>query len=188
MLTIPLGKVGEYNNMSKQQIGFDEVKGNDEAKEEMSDLVEYLKNPQKFLELGVKMPKGVLLMGPPGTGKTLMARALAGNSFSLLPSLLISTHCFPPFSSLLRSSTPDPILVLKSHTGEAGVPFFFASGSEFEEMLVGVGAMRVRNLFTQARAAAPCIIFIDEIDAVGGRRDSTESKTSIHCKQMRLGA
>jgi cell division protease FtsH len=80
--------------MSKQHVGFDEVKGNDEAKEEMSDLVEYLKNPQKFIELGVKMPKGVLLMGPPGTGKTLMARALAGN-----------------FSSRFASSPPNPSLL-----------------------------------------------------------------------------
>ncbi len=116
------------------------MKGCDEAKEEMQDLVSYLQDPHKFADLGVKMPKGVLLMGPPGTGKTLLARALAG---------------------------------------EAKVPFLYTSGSEFEEMLVGVGARRVRKLFEQARLRAPCIVFIDEIDAMGGRRESPETKTII---------
>merc|ERR1712083_183264 len=110
---------------------FDDVKGCDEAKQELRDVVEFLMNPDKFSALGGKLPKGVLLVGPPGTGKTLLARAVAG---------------------------------------EAGVPFFSVSGSEFVEMFVGVGASRVRDLFAQAKKNAPCIIFIDEIDAVGRQR------------------
>ncbi len=110
---------------------FDDVAGIDEAKEELEEIVEFLRNPQKFSRLGGKIPKGALLVGPPGTGKTLLARAIAG---------------------------------------EAGVPFFTISGSDFVEMFVGVGASRVRDMFEQAKKNAPCIVFIDEIDAVGRSR------------------
>ena len=110
---------------------FSDVAGEDEEKEELEDIVDFLKNPQKYIELGAKIPKGVLLVGPPGTGKTLLARAVAG---------------------------------------EAGVPFFTISGSDFMELFVGVGASRVRDLFETAKKAKPCIIFIDEIDAVGRQR------------------
>lgn len=113
------------------KVTFKDVAGAEEAKEEMEEVVEFLKNPQKFIEIGAKIPKGVLLYGAPGTGKTLMARAVAG---------------------------------------EAGVPFFSISGSDFVEMFVGVGAARVRDLFDQAKKNAPCIVFIDEIDAVGRQR------------------
>ena len=113
------------------QITFDDVAGIEEAKEELEEIVEFLKNPQKFQRLGGKIPKGVLLIGPPGTGKTLLARAIAG---------------------------------------EANVPFFTISGSDFVEMFVGVGASRVRDMFEQGKKNAPCIIFIDEIDAVGRHR------------------
>ncbi|SMC00067.1 membrane protease FtsH catalytic subunit [Thermanaeromonas toyohensis ToBE] len=115
----------------KRRITFDDVAGVDEVKEELQEIVEFLKNPRKFNELGARIPKGVLLYGPPGTGKTLLARAVAG---------------------------------------EAGVPFFSISGSDFVEMFVGVGASRVRDLFEQAKKNAPCIVFIDEIDAVGRQR------------------
>jgi cell division protease FtsH len=115
----------------KPSVTFKDVAGALEAKEELSEVVEFLKHPKKFADLGARIPKGVLLMGPPGTGKTLMARAVAG---------------------------------------EAGVPFFYISGSEFVEMFVGVGASRVRDLFAKAKKSAPCIIFIDEIDAVGRQR------------------
>jgi len=108
---------------------FKDVAGTDEAKEELQEIIEFLKDPQKFQKLGGRIPKGVLLVGPPGTGKTLLARAIAG---------------------------------------EANVPFFSISGSDFVEMFVGVGASRVRDLFEQGKKNAPCIIFIDEIDAVGG--------------------
>ena len=114
-----------------QTVRFSDVHGCEEAKEELQELVEFLKNPTKFATLGGKLPKGVLLTGPPGTGKTLLARAVAG---------------------------------------EAGVPFFFASGSEFDEMYVGVGAKRIRELFASARAKGPAIIFIDELDAIGSKR------------------
>ena len=117
----------------KQQTKFADVAGAMEAKEELGEIVEFLKNPKKFSDLGAKIPKGVLLMGPPGTGKTLLTRAVAG---------------------------------------EADVPFFYISGSEFVEMFVGVGASRVRDLFSKAKKSAPCIIFIDEIDAVGRQRGS----------------
>lgn len=110
---------------------FSDVAGEDEEKAELEDIVDFLKNPQKYIELGAKIPKGVLLVGPPGTGKTLLARAVAG---------------------------------------EAGVPFFTISGSDFMELFVGVGASRVRDLFETAKKAKPCIIFIDEIDAVGRQR------------------
>ena len=116
---------------SKVKVTFADVAGVDEAKEELREVVDFLKNPKKFQAVGAKIPKGVLLVGPPGSGKTLLARAVAG---------------------------------------EAGVPFFSISGSEFVEMFVGVGASRVRDLFNQAKKSAPCIIFIDEIDAVGRQR------------------
>ncbi|MGM9520275.1 MAG: ATP-dependent zinc metalloprotease FtsH [Phascolarctobacterium sp.] len=115
----------------KMKITFKDVAGAEEAKQELEEVVEFLKSPQKYNELGAKIPKGVLLYGPPGTGKTLLAKAVAG---------------------------------------EAGVPFFSISGSDFVEMFVGVGASRVRDLFDQAKKSAPCIVFIDEIDAVGRQR------------------
>lgn len=116
---------------SSKRVTFNDVAGADEVKEELSEVVDFLKKPQKFKAIGAKIPKGVLLFGPPGTGKTLLARAVAG---------------------------------------EAGVPFFTISGSDFVEMFVGVGASRVRDLFEQAKKNSPCIIFIDEIDAVGRQR------------------
>ena len=118
-------------NDEKRKTTFDDVAGADEEKEELEEIVEFLKNPEKYNSLGARIPKGVLLVGPPGTGKTLLARAVAG---------------------------------------EAGVPFFSISGSDFVEMFVGVGASRVRDLFEQAKKNSPCIIFIDEIDAVGRQR------------------
>ena len=119
-----------------QKVTFADVAGQDEAKQEVQEIVEFLKNPGKFTELGGKIPKGALLVGPPGTGKTLLAKAVAG---------------------------------------EADVPFFSMSGSDFVEMFVGVGASRVRDLFQQAKEKAPCIIFIDEIDAVGRARSKNAS-------------
>ena len=116
---------------TQPSVSFADVAGADEAKEELEEIVEFLKYPERFLSLGARIPKGVLLVGPPGTGKTLLARAVAG---------------------------------------EAGVPFFSISGSEFVEMFVGVGASRVRDLFEQARRNTPCIVFVDEIDAVGRHR------------------
>jgi len=115
----------------RKRTTFDDVAGVDEAKEELAEVVEFLKQPKKFIELGARIPKGVLLVGPPGTGKTLLGKAVAG---------------------------------------EAGVPFFSISGSDFVEMFVGVGASRVRDLFDQAKKSSPCIVFIDEIDAVGRQR------------------
>jgi len=123
----------EYGKNDKNRLTFGDVAGAAEAKDELMEIVEFLKSPKKFVAVGAKIPKGVLLMGPPGTGKTLMARAVAG---------------------------------------EANVPFFHISGSEFVEMFVGVGAARVRDLFARAKKVAPCIIFIDEIDAVGRQRGS----------------
>lgn len=122
----------KFSPVERSNVRFSDVKGNEEAVEEMRDIVDYLKNPKKYLELGVKVPKGVLLIGPPGTGKTLLARAVAG---------------------------------------EAGCSFIATSGSEFEEVFVGLGASRIRELFQTAKRQAPCIIFIDEVDAIGGRRD-----------------
>jgi cell division protease FtsH len=121
----------KLNPESKTKVTFQDVAGVEEAKEELNEVVEFLKEPKKFINIGAKIPTGVLLMGPPGTGKTLLARAIAG---------------------------------------EAGVPFFSISGSDFVEMFVGVGASRVRDLFDQGKKSAPCIIFIDEIDAVGRLR------------------
>ncbi len=119
------------NPADKNKITFDDVAGVDEEKEELEEIVEFLKNPKKFTDMGARIPKGVLLVGGPGTGKTLLAKAVAG---------------------------------------EAGVPFFIISGSDFVEMFVGVGASRVRDLFDEAKKKAPCIVFIDEIDAVGRQR------------------
>jgi len=126
-------KAQVYEKDNKMSVTFEDVAGLSEAKQEVQEIVEFLKNPQKFTNLGGKIPKGALLVGPPGTGKTLLAKAVAG---------------------------------------EADVPFFSMSGSDFVEMFVGVGASRVRDLFRQAKEKAPCIIFIDEIDAVGRARSS----------------
>lgn len=129
-----VGKSKARNYMQAQTgVTFADVAGEDEAKDSLKEVVEFLHNPQRYVEIGAKLPKGALLVGPPGTGKTLLAKAVAG---------------------------------------EAGVPFFSLSGSEFVEMFVGVGASRVRDLFGEAKKAAPCIIFIDEIDAIGKSRDS----------------
>ena len=116
---------------STQGIRFDDVAGEDEAKENLAEIVDYLHNPSKYTEVGASMPKGILLVGPPGTGKTMLAKAVAG---------------------------------------ESNVPFFSISGSEFVEMFVGMGASKVRDLFSQAKEKAPCIVFIDEIDAIGQKR------------------
>ncbi len=129
--TMGFGKAKARKDDGKKKTTFADVAGADEEKEEMAEIVDFLKDPKKYNELGAKIPKGVLLVGPPGTGKTLLARAVAG---------------------------------------EAGVPFFSISGSDFVEMFVGVGASRVRDLFGEAKKAAPAIIFIDEIDAVGRQR------------------
>nr|WP_164124985.1 ATP-dependent zinc metalloprotease FtsH [uncultured Sharpea sp.] len=131
-----LGNFGKSNAKvyvkSTEGIKFDDVAGEDEAKENLTEIVSYLKNPTKYKEIGATMPKGILLVGPPGTGKTMLAKAVAG---------------------------------------EADVPFFSMSGSEFVEMFVGMGASKVRDLFKQAKEKAPCIVFIDEIDAIGKKRD-----------------
>lgn len=126
----------EANVKEMPDVKFSDVQGVDEAKEDLQDVVNFLKNPKQYSGLGGKLPKGVLLTGPPGTGKTLLARAVAG---------------------------------------EAGVPFFFMSGSDFDEMFVGVGAKRVRELFAQAKAKSPSIVFIDELDAVGSKRNPKDS-------------
>ena len=118
-------------NDSTKRVTFDDIAGVEEAKEELEEIIQFLRDPKRFTRLGGRIPKGVLLMGPPGTGKTPLARGVAG---------------------------------------EAGVPFFSISGSDFVEMFVGVGASRVRDLFEQGKKNAPCIIFIDEIDAVGRHR------------------
>ena len=129
-----IGKVNTATNMSRATgVTFADVAGEDEAKESLTEIVDFLHNPQKYVQIGAKLPKGALLVGPPGTGKTLLARAVAG---------------------------------------EAKVPFFSLSGSDFVEMFVGVGASRVRDLFKTAQQNAPCIIFIDEIDAIGKTRDT----------------
>ena len=130
-MTFGKSKARILNPNDKNRVTFDDVAGVDEEKEELEEIVEFLKNPKKFTEMGARIPKGVLLVGQPGTGKTLLAKAVAG---------------------------------------EAGVPFFIISGSDFVEMFVGVGASRVRDLFEEAKKKAPCIIFIDEIDAVGRQR------------------
>ena len=129
--SMDFGKSRARLNSDTKKVTFDEVAGLEEEKEEVSELIDFLKDPKKFQKLGARIPKGVLLVGPPGTGKTLLARAVAG---------------------------------------EANVPFFYISGSEFVELFVGVGASRVRDMFKQAKQNAPCLIFIDEIDAVGRQR------------------
>ena len=131
IFNIGKSKATIFDKNTKVNVTFEDVAGLDEAKEEVMEVVDFLKNPKKYTALGGKIPKGVLLVGPPGTGKTLLAKAVAG---------------------------------------EAGVPFFSLSGSDFVEMFVGVGASRVRDLFKQAREKAPCIVFIDEIDAIGRAR------------------
>ena len=130
-LTFGKSRARLVNTADKNKVTFEDVAGVDEEKEELQEIVEFLKNPKKFTDMGARIPKGVLLVGGPGTGKTLLAKAVAG---------------------------------------EAGVPFFIISGSDFVEMFVGVGASRVRDLFDQAKKNAPCIVFIDEIDAVGRQR------------------
>ena len=129
--SMDFGKSKAKLSDEKNKVTFKEVAGLKEEKEEVKELIDFLKNPKKFQRLGARIPKGVLLMGPPGTGKTLLARAVAG---------------------------------------EANVPFYFISGSDFVELFVGVGASRVRDMFQQAKRNAPCLIFIDEIDAVGRQR------------------
>jgi cell division protease FtsH len=131
IFNIGKSKAALFDAESKVKITFADVAGLDEAKEEVKEIVDFLKTPLKFTKLGGKIPKGALLVGPPGTGKTLLAKAVAG---------------------------------------EAEVPFFSLSGSDFVEMFVGVGAARVRDLFKQAKEKAPCIVFIDEIDAIGRSR------------------
>ena len=130
-MTFGKSKAKMINPQDKAKVTFKDVAGVDEEKEELEEIVEFLKNPRKFTDMGARIPKGVLLVGSPGTGKTLLAKAVAG---------------------------------------EAGVPFFIISGSDFVEMFVGVGASRVRDLFEEAKRKAPCIVFIDEIDAVGRQR------------------
>ncbi|MFW6068580.1 MAG: ATP-dependent metallopeptidase FtsH/Yme1/Tma family protein, partial [Chloroflexota bacterium] len=124
-------KARNINEGDRPTVTFEDVAGVDEAKEEVNEVVQFLREPEKFVQVGARIPKGVLMVGPPGTGKTLLARAIAG---------------------------------------EAGVPFFHISGSEFVEMFVGVGASRVRDLFNKAKEHAPSIVFVDEIDAVGRQR------------------
>ena len=132
-MTFGLGKSNaKVYVKSSEGIKFSDVAGEDEAKESLTEIVEYLHDPKKYQDIGASMPKGVLLVGPPGTGKTMLAKAVAG---------------------------------------EANVPFFSISGSEFVEMFVGMGAAKVRDLFKQAKEKAPCIVFIDEIDAIGKKRD-----------------
>ncbi len=133
MMSFGKSKARLHNEDEKKKVTFDDVASYEEVKEELAEVVEFLKNPEKFTRLGAEIPKGILMVGPPGTGKTLMARAVAG---------------------------------------EAGVPFFIISGSDFVEMFVGVGASRVRDLFEKGKENAPCIIFIDELDAVGRKRGS----------------
>ncbi|MBP5569682.1 MAG: AAA family ATPase, partial [Prevotella sp.] len=133
LFNVGRSKATIYEKDNRLKVTFQDVAGLSEAKQEVQEIVEFLKNPERYTNLGGKIPKGALLVGPPGTGKTLLAKAVAG---------------------------------------EADVPFFSMSGSDFVEMFVGVGASRVRDLFRQAKEKAPCIIFIDEIDAVGRARSN----------------
>jgi AFG3 family protein len=139
IFNIGKSKAQLFDKGTKVNITFNDVAGLDEAKVEVMEIVDFLKNPKKYTALGGKIPKGCLLVGPPGTGKTLLAKAMAG---------------------------------------EAQVPFFSMSGSDFVEMFVGVGASRVRDLFKQAREKSPCIIFIDEIDAIGSARGKNQMMTN----------
>jgi len=150
-LTFGKSRAKIHDQSSEINVTFKDVAGVDEAKTELMEVVDFLKQPRKYQQLGGRIPKGVLLVGPPGTGKTLLAKAVSG---------------------------------------EAGVPFFSISGSEFIEMFVGVGAARVRDLFEQAKQKAPCIIFIDELDAIGKSRaggrggifsNDEREQTSINC-------
>jgi cell division protease FtsH len=134
MLSIGKSKAKVYVEGESAKISFADVAGVEEAKAELVEIVDFLKTPARYIQIGARIPKGVLLVGPPGTGKTLLAKAVAG---------------------------------------EAGVPFFSISGSEFVEMFVGVGSSRVRDLFEQAKKQAPCIVFIDELDAIGKSRSSS---------------
>lgn len=131
------GAPAEFEPEEGKAVKFEDVKGVDEAKNDLEEIVEFLRNPDKFTTLGGRCPKGILLTGPPGTGKTMLARAVAG---------------------------------------EAGVPFLFASGSAFDEVLVGVGSKRIRELFAAAKKKAPAIIFIDELDAIGSKRTSRDQQ------------
>src|SRR5207244_227995 len=133
----------------KPAVTFNDVAGVEEAKQELTEIVEFLKFPEKFTALGARIPKGVLMVGPPGTGKTLLSKAVAG---------------------------------------EAGVPFFSISGSEFVEMFVGVGASRVRDLFDQAKKNSPCIVFVDEIDAVGRQRGAVLGRPCSDVVEMFFGS
>ena len=133
IFSVGKSKAQLFEKGSPIKITFKDVAGLAEAKQEVEEIVEFLKEPQKYTDLGGKIPKGALLVGPPGTGKTLLAKAVAG---------------------------------------EANVPFFSLAGSDFVEMFVGVGASRVRDLFRQAKEKAPCIVFIDEIDTIGKKRDA----------------
>jgi ATP-dependent metalloprotease len=145
------GASSEKGEKKKKEIAergtvkFADVIGAEEAVEEVSEVVEFLKNPEKFAKIGATMPKGILLSGPPGTGKTLLARATAG---------------------------------------EAGVPFFFAAGSEFEEKFVGLGASRIRRLLEKAKKNAPCIIFVDELDAIGSKRKLNKGGNNQSLNQL----
>merc|ERR1712070_1142050 len=127
-------KANVYVPDEESRVTFSDVAGVDEAKQELTEIVDFLKRPERYAEIGARIPKGVLLVGPPGTGKTLLSKAVAG---------------------------------------EAGVPFFITSGSEFVELFVGAGAARVRDLFEEAKKKAPCIIFIDELDAIGKSRSGS---------------
>jgi len=131
----------KFKEVESSTVRFADVKGCNEAKEEVQEVVAFLKDSARFTKLGGKLPKGILLTGPPGTGKTLLAKAIAG---------------------------------------EAGVPFLYCAGSEFEEILVGIGARRMRDLFQAARAKAPCIVFIDEIDAIGGKRQERSASATLN--------
>ena len=134
-MSVKVHKIFKKKDKATSDVQFSDVQGCDEAKHELQEVVEFLKNPEKFNRLGAHMPKGVLLVGPPGTGKTMLAKAVAG---------------------------------------EANVPFFYASGSEFDELFVGIGSMRIRQMFENAKAQSPAIIFIDEIDAVGSKRNARD--------------